>query len=459
MDRNRRRSSSGWLLIVRLLQNAAIELQPGQLAVVKARRTRRRRRGRRGLGAVPFPSASSWAGSWKTYQVPTGTGHDISGNYATISPARPRRAQLCNSKMKVRWRSAPVPYPDCRRARISAAKARVTLRCEAMAALSISATMVAAASMDCSMCRAIWLITCGSTTSCRSMKCLTRTALSRASSGGAMVTSGSARRRDRRSGRLTLELARRHARGEQHGQLVLAHQVEQVEQGALVADAGVQVLDQQRRCSADAAPHRPRAAPGLEPCRARLQAPHVGEVRLAGTRRSHHDDRGMRPVGPAVDDVGRRLVRSADEKVLRAQRRPVRQIEEQADPMRRLMACPCAEERGYRPAPWRPCRRSCQIDTDGEAHQHANGRRQRHRHQRTDQTEQIAEHEQREDQPNRMQADLLPDEPRRQKRRVDGHARDQHARPPWPAASDPARTARWRGWPRRSGRAAIPRWE
>ncbi len=73
-------------------------------------------------------------------------------------------------------------------------------------------------------------MTCGSTSSWRSAKCLTSTALSRASSGGAMATRGSARRRERRSGRRDLELARGSARGEQHRQLVLARQVQQVEQ-------------------------------------------------------------------------------------------------------------------------------------------------------------------------------------------------------------------------------------
>ncbi len=55
--------------VVRLLQNAAIELQPGQLAIEKARRTGRRRRGRRRPRLlVPFPSAVAWRSSWTTYR-------------------------------------------------------------------------------------------------------------------------------------------------------------------------------------------------------------------------------------------------------------------------------------------------------------------------------------------------------------------------------------------------------
>jgi hypothetical protein len=47
-------------------------------------------------------------------------------------------------------------------------------------------------------------------------------------------------------GQADVELAGRQARGQQHRQLVLAHEVQQVEKGVLIADAGVQVLDQQR---------------------------------------------------------------------------------------------------------------------------------------------------------------------------------------------------------------------
>ena len=261
--------------------------------------------------------------------------------------------------MKVRWQSAAAnPGQACRRASTSAASARVTLRCEAMAALSISATMAAAASMDRSMCSAMWPMTCGSTASCRSAKCLTSTALSRASSGGEMATRGSARRRERRSGRAHVELARRRARGEQHRHLVLAHQVQQMEQGALVADAGVQVLDQQRaarRHATSASPSAPassRAAPDFRRqtlARCVLPAPGGATTTTEACGQSR----------PAVDDVGGRLVGPADEEILRPQRRPVRRDRGRADPARRhglSLAAGSASPSVVRRC---PCRRSC----------------------------------------------------------------------------------------------------
>ena len=290
--------------------------------------------------------------------VPVGTGHSIRGNYTTIPPVRRSKAQLCNSNDESSVASAQFRYPGCRRARISAASARVTLRCEAMAALSISATMVAAASMDRSMCRAMWPITCGSTTSCRSMKCLTSTALSRASSGGAMVTKRQRPQTRSEIGQADVELAGRHARGEQHRQLVLAHQVEQVKQGALVADAGMEVLDQHGAAGRGRLHVRLAQSTGLQPRRARLQPPHVGKVRLAGARRRHDQNRGLRPIRPAVDDVGGRTVGLADEKILRPQRRPVRKIKNK---LTRYSAQGVSPERiaSRLARRTRPCRRSC----------------------------------------------------------------------------------------------------
>src|SRR6516162_6867372 len=53
-----------------------------------------------------------------------------------------------------------------------------------------------------------------------------------------------------------------------------------------------------------------------------------------------------------------------------------------------------------------------EIELEHKPHEHARGGRQRHRYQRADETEEIAEHEQREDHPHGMEADLLADEAR-----------------------------------------------
>ena len=98
----------------------------------------------------------------------------------------------------------------------------------------------------------------GSTASCRSVKCLTRTALSSAWSGAAMHHERQRAQPRSQIGELYLQLAGRHPRGEQHRQLVLANQVEQVKQHALVADAGMQVLHQQSVGGSRRAPCRPR---------------------------------------------------------------------------------------------------------------------------------------------------------------------------------------------------------
>ena len=58
--------------------------------------------------------------------------------------------------------------------------------------------------------------------------------------------------------------------------------------------------------------------------------------------------------------------------------------------------------------------RACEILPQREAHQHADRGRERHRDQQTDEAEQIAEREQREHQPDRMQPDALADQLRRQ---------------------------------------------
>src|SRR5665213_4381118 len=58
--------------------------------------------------------------------------------------------------------------------------------------------------------------------------------------------------------------------------------------------------------------------------------------------------------------------------------------------------------------------RAFQIAPEREAAQHPNGGGERHRHQKPDKAEQIAERKKREDQPDRMQADALADQLGRQ---------------------------------------------
>ena len=71
--------------------------------------------------------------------------------------------------------------------------------------------------------------------------------------------------------------------------------------------------------------------------------------------------------------------------------------------------------------------RRFQIAGDGEAHQHGDGGRGRHGDQQADEAEQRAEGEQREHQPDRMQADALADQPRLQDVALDELADEEHA--------------------------------
>ena len=74
--------------------------------------------------------------------------------------------------------------------------------------------------------------------------------------------------------------------------------------------------------------------------------------------------------------------------------------------------------------------RRFQIAGDGEAHQHGHRRGRRHRDQQPDEAEQRAEGEQREHQPDRMQADALSDQARLQDVALDELADEEHARRP-----------------------------
>ena len=142
-----------------------------------------------------------------------------------------------------------------------------------------------------------------------------------------MVTSGSARRRERRSGRLTSSSPGGSARGEQHRQLVLAHEVEQVEQDALVADAGVQVLDQQRAGGAghvrlaQRAGRTPAAPDFRRQTLARCVLPARGGATTSTERCGQSGQRSMMSAAAWLD----RLI----EEILRPQRRAVRQIEDE----------------------------------------------------------------------------------------------------------------------------------
>jgi hypothetical protein len=88
----------------------------------------------------------------------------------------------------------------------------------------------------------MWLTTCGSTASCRSAKHRLQQCLIRGRDGYYRQRAQTRAQVWQAHG----ELSGRRARGEQHRRLVLTHQVQQVKERALVADPGMQVLDQQR---------------------------------------------------------------------------------------------------------------------------------------------------------------------------------------------------------------------
>ena len=98
-----------------------------------------------------------------------------------------------------------------------------------------------------------------------------------------------------------------------------------MEQDAFIPDAAVQVLYQQGTIGLRHGVFAECA--GCEPDSVRLQPPDIGQMRLAGARGPDDDERGVRLVGPAIDDICRRPIGAADEKVFGLQRRAVRKVE------------------------------------------------------------------------------------------------------------------------------------
>ncbi len=253
--------------VLRLLQHAAVELQPGQLAVVEARRTgRRRHRRRRPCCAVRFLELRLRRSHGRPSRT-VASRAQRRGNCATC--AHGTEGTSLQQQDEVWWRPAQFRYRSLPPARLPRPArgspcgarpwpaGRSRPRCVGRGLHGLL-----------HMQRDVARSRAAPRTSCRSVNCLTSTALSRASSGGC-----DGDQRQRPQARAQVGQARRRARPagtrgrQQHGQLVLAHQVEEMEQHALVGDAGVQVLDQQRplagRTATSASPRRglPAAPP------------------------------------------------------------------------------------------------------------------------------------------------------------------------------------------------------
>ena len=122
---------------------------------------------------------------------------------------------------------------------------------------------------------------------------------------------------------------------------MLARQIEEVKQHALLGDAAVEILHGQRALRPLEPGHGSlREARGRDRLRAGSQLPDVREVRLARAGRTDDERRPVGPSRPAVDEIDGRRVRAADEEVLRAERRTVREVEDEL-----------ARRRAHSPAP------------------------------------------------------------------------------------------------------------
>src|SRR5262245_16599293 len=100
-----------------------------------------------------------------------------------------------------------------------------------------------------------------------------------------------------------------------------------MEQHPLMANAGMHVLNKQRAHAALGVGLA--QLPGDERHGRRFEPPNVGEVRLAGARRRHHQDGRLWPVRPAIDHPGGGGIGAADEKILHPKRGALRQIEDE----------------------------------------------------------------------------------------------------------------------------------
>ena len=107
---------------------------------------------------------------------------------------------------------------------------------------------------------------------------------------------------------------------------------EEMKQRTLVKSGTWRILDDERarfqeRWYLDFGEHTCRYR-----ARIRCAAPHLGEMGLAAARRPGERQRPHRPRRPAVDEGDGLGIRSADQEILAAESRPVRQIENELPP-------------------------------------------------------------------------------------------------------------------------------
>ena len=284
--------------------------------------------------------------------------------------------------------------------------------CRRSASRSSRATAARAAANERSMRVARKDTRLSSTASWRSANSLTITARNSASSG--------ARQRHHRQraqprgeiGHLDPPGRRRAARGDQHIGALLAREIEQMKQRGFVEAAFGEILEHQR-----AGGERDRNIGAVE--RARRQRP---RARLRAPRSPRDGFCRSLPVRAAAPCA---TASPASARSARAPRRwTARRENPRARGSRRDRAQARAASARSWPAvrPWRPgpasisaARRSAsgvdrafQIFAERKAKQHADGRRERHRDQQSDEAEQVAERDQRKHHPDRMQPDLGP---------------------------------------------------
>ena len=151
----------------------------------------------------------------------------------------------------------------------------------------------------------------------RSANSFTSTARNSASSGGASVTTGSALSREARSRMATVQPAGARARREQHEGVLLAREIEQMEQRALVEPCLGDILDHQRagrECRRQALGRQARAPRGSARRHRLPRSPRDGSCPNLPARPAPR--RGAGQSGQALDQRQRRGVRRPAQKIL-----------------------------------------------------------------------------------------------------------------------------------------------
>ena len=100
-----------------------------------------------------------------------------------------------------------------------------------------------------------------------------------------------------------------------------------MEQRLLVVSDAVGILDHERRPLIQGIEESHGQGLWSERLRPRQRLPHAGEMRLAARFRTDQELHMVLPIGPGVDQPDRREIAVADEKILRAKRRAMRQVE------------------------------------------------------------------------------------------------------------------------------------